>query len=55
MENVSIDYSSCPFTGKLGFIITYESDFSINYYKSPLIFNNLDDAYYSACLEISGK
>lgn len=43
-------------TGLVAFSITYTSEQGKSYnYTSPFVFENTDDAYHAACIELSGK
>ena len=50
-----IDYLSDDCTGAVAYKIIYIGEYSRNVYTSPFVFENTDDAYYAACIEISGK
>lgn len=54
MENLEIDYL---FNGYLvAYIIkTWNQQGRQSSYSSPFVFENTEDAYHAACIEISGK
>ena len=56
MKNrTEIDYTFDYCTGKVGYTITYISEFSRSIYRSPIIFESTEDAYHYAVIELSGK
>jgi len=56
MKNVEIDYNFDGCTDLVAFVLKGCNECGKFWsYVSPFVFNNTDDAYHAACIEISGK
>ena len=56
MKNVEIDYNFDGCTDLVAFVLKGCNERGKLWsYVSPFVFNNTDDAYHAACIEISGK
>jgi uncharacterized membrane protein YjjB (DUF3815 family) len=56
MTRTEIDYRVCEFTGAVAYVLKYWSGKKLGgKYISPFVFASVENAYHSACIEISGK